>query len=83
MRLEQGDLAAADGQLHLDFENRDDEGDEAPATFRLHAGPRTAADWFEQGVDTPGLTLIRVRAEQLHYWDGGDEGVIRLGETAT
>ena len=38
--------------------------------------------WFEQGVDTPGLTLIRVRAEQLHYWDGGDEGVLRLGADA-
>lgn len=34
--------------------------------------------WFEQGMDTPGLTLIRVKAERLHYWDGGDEGEIVL-----
>ena len=33
--------------------------------------------WFEQGVDTPGLTLIRVRAGRVHWWDGGDEGEIR------
>ena len=30
--------------------------------------------WFKQGVDTPGLTLIKVRAERIHYWDGEDEG---------
>jgi general stress protein 26 len=32
--------------------------------------------WFEQGVDTPGLVLIRVRAQRVHYWDGEDEGEI-------
>ena len=30
--------------------------------------------WFEQGTDTPGLVLIKVVAERLHYWDGEDEG---------
>lgn len=34
--------------------------------------------WFEQGTDTPGLTMIKVRAERLHYWDGYDEGEIKL-----
>lgn len=34
--------------------------------------------WFEQGMDTPGLTLIRVSATRLHYWDGYDEGEIKL-----
>lgn len=32
--------------------------------------------WFEQGVDTPGLVLINVRATRLHYWSGEDEGEI-------
>ncbi|TFI57311.1 pyridoxamine 5'-phosphate oxidase [Sphingomonas parva] len=36
--------------------------------------------WFEQGVDTPGLVLIKVSAERLHYWDGYDEGEIALAE---
>lgn len=32
--------------------------------------------WFEQGVDTPGLILIKARAERLHYWDGEDQGEV-------
>jgi general stress protein 26 len=34
--------------------------------------------WFEQGPDTPGLTLIKVRASKIHYWDGEDEGEVRV-----
>ena len=34
--------------------------------------------WFKQGIDTPGLTLIKVHAERLHYWDGFDEGELDL-----
>ena len=34
--------------------------------------------WFKQGIDTPGLTLIKVHAERLHYWDGYDEGELTL-----
>ncbi|MEO6224796.1 MAG: pyridoxamine 5'-phosphate oxidase family protein [Sphingomicrobium sp.] len=37
-------------------------------------------DWFKQGVDTPGLTLIKVHADRLHYWDGYDQGEIQLAE---
>jgi general stress protein 26 len=38
--------------------------------------------WFEQGVDTPGLTLIEVEAKRIHYWDGEDEGEVRLPAAA-
>ena len=38
--------------------------------------------WFKQGIDTPGLTLVRVAAERLHYWDGYDEGELELAERA-
>jgi len=34
--------------------------------------------WFRQGIDTPGLVLIKVHGERAHYWDGGDEGEILL-----
>jgi general stress protein 26 len=34
--------------------------------------------WFEKGADTPGLTLIRVKANRLTYWKGTEEGEIRL-----
>ena len=38
--------------------------------------------WFEQGVDTPGLVLVKVHAERLHYWNGMDEGEVKLGARA-
>jgi general stress protein 26 len=34
--------------------------------------------WFEDGIDTPGLTMIHVHAERIHWWDKGDEGEIKL-----
>lgn len=33
--------------------------------------------WFEQGVDTPGLVMIKVHAERINYWNGMDEGELR------
>lgn len=39
---------------------------------------RDLDSWFEQGMDTPGLTLIKVSAQRLHYWDGYDDGEIAL-----
>ena len=38
--------------------------------------------WFKKGIDTPGLTLIKVHAERLHYWDGFDEGELQPGKEA-
>ena len=32
--------------------------------------------WFEDGVDTPGLVLIKVQANRIHYWDGENEGEV-------
>ena len=29
--------------------------------------------WFKDGIDTPGVTMIRVRAERVHYWDGEEQ----------
>ena len=34
--------------------------------------------WFEDGIDTPGLTLIHVKAKELKYWDGKDHGEIHV-----
>jgi general stress protein 26 len=34
--------------------------------------------WFPQGVDTPGLVMIKARASRIHYWDGEDEGELRV-----
>lgn len=35
-------------------------------------------DWFKDGIDTPGLVLVKVHAERLHYWNGYHEGDIDL-----
>lgn len=34
--------------------------------------------WFPQGIDTPGLVLIQVRAAIAQYWDGEDNGRIPI-----
>ena len=33
--------------------------------------------WFPQGIDTPGICLIRVAASRVQYWDGGEDGEYR------
>lgn len=38
--------------------------------------------WFAQGIDTPGLAMIEVAARRIHYWDGEDEGEVRLPAAA-
>jgi general stress protein 26 len=34
--------------------------------------------WFKDGVDTPGLVLIKVHATRIHYWHGTDEGEVKV-----
>ena len=34
--------------------------------------------WWPDGIDTPGLVLIKVHAARAHYWDGEDEGEATL-----
>ena len=34
--------------------------------------------WFEQGIDTPGLVLLHVRASRITWWDGEDNGELRV-----
>jgi general stress protein 26 len=47
------------------------------ATFAEHWS-KDLEMWFKQGVDTPGLALIRVHGERAHYWDGEDQGDLVL-----
>ena len=35
--------------------------------------------WFEDGLQTDGLTLIEVNATRAHYWKGREEGEIVIG----
>ncbi len=47
------------------------------AAFKAH-WTADVERWAPQGVDSPGLVLIKVRADRIHYWDGEDEGEVSL-----
>lgn len=32
--------------------------------------------YFPDGIDTPGIVMIKVHAKSIRYWDGNDEGQI-------
>lgn len=34
--------------------------------------------WFPQGVDTPGIVLIKVHAATIEYWDGEENGKVQV-----
>lgn len=45
--------------------------------FEAHWNPDLESR-FAQGMDTPGLVMIRVHPERAHYWDGQDEGELEI-----
>lgn len=32
--------------------------------------------WFDKGIDTPNIVLIKVSATRITYWDGANEGEV-------
>lgn len=36
------------------------------------------SSWFEEGLDTPGIAMITVIAKHIKYWQGEDEGEVKL-----
>ncbi|MBB4398470.1 pyridoxamine 5'-phosphate oxidase family protein [Bradyrhizobium sp. ERR14] len=34
--------------------------------------------WFDHGIDTPGIVLIKVKANRITYWKGREEGEVAL-----
>lgn len=34
--------------------------------------------WFPDGIETPGMVLIKVHAREIEYWDGGDNEKIAI-----
>ena len=38
--------------------------------------------WFPEGIDTPGIVLIRVSARTIEYWDGEDNGILKVNSVA-
>ena len=34
--------------------------------------------WFEDGIDTAGLVLLKVHADRIHWWDGKEDGELTV-----
>lgn len=49
--------------------------------FEAHWTPALNT-WFDEGVDTPGLVMLKVTAERIHYWEGMEAGEINVKEMA-
>jgi general stress protein 26 len=47
------------------------------AAFRQH-WTSDLDNWFDKGVDTPGIVLIKVKATRATYWKGREEGEVDL-----
>lgn len=47
------------------------------ASFKDH-WTRDLDEWFPNGVDTPGIVLIKVHANRIHYWNGMEEGELNV-----
>jgi len=47
------------------------------AAFKKHWTP-DLDDWFKDGIDTEGVVMIKVGAVRVHYWDGQDEGEVKV-----
>ncbi|WP_084419855.1 pyridoxamine 5'-phosphate oxidase family protein [Henriciella litoralis] len=45
--------------------------------FESHWNP-DLDKWFEDGVDTDGLVMIKVDATRIHYWNGREEGETKV-----
>jgi general stress protein 26 len=35
-------------------------------------------EWFDNGMETPGIVLIKVKATRVTYWKGREEGEVEL-----
>ena len=40
-------------------------------------------EWFKDGIDTKGVVMINVHATRVHYWDGEEDGEVKLSGAAT
>lgn len=50
--------------------------------FEAHWTP-DLDQWFEDGIDTEGVVMIKVRATRARYWDGEEGGEVKLPEKTT
>lgn len=47
------------------------------ATMEQHWVP-SLKKWFQQGLDTPGILMIHVKGNRVRYWQGEDQGEVKI-----
>jgi general stress protein 26 len=47
------------------------------AAFEEHWNP-DLDKWFENGIETAGIAMIKIVANRIHYWNGMEDGEIVL-----
>ena len=47
------------------------------AVFKEHWTPELDK-WFEGGIDAPEIVMIKVKAEQIKFWDGMKHGSVKV-----
>jgi general stress protein 26 len=67
-----GIFIAVDGKAHLIRDK---------AQFEKH-WVKDLDRWFPDGIDTPGIILIKVSARTIEYWDGEDNGRLDVSGTS-
>ncbi len=67
-----GIFIAVDGKAHLIRDK---------AQFEKH-WVKDLDRWFPDGIDTPGIILIKVSARTIEYWDGEDNGRLDVSNTS-
>jgi general stress protein 26 len=50
-------------------------------SFKEHWTP-DLDQWFKDGIDTKGVVMINVHATRVHYWDGEEDGEVKLSSAA-
>jgi general stress protein 26 len=45
--------------------------------FEAHWTP-DLDDWFKDGIETKGVAMIEVHATRVHYWNGEEDGEVKL-----
>jgi general stress protein 26 len=43
-----------------------------------HYTRATSSESADEGVDTPNIVLIKVKANRITYWDGEEEGEVQV-----
>jgi len=47
------------------------------SAFREHWTPELDK-WFDDGIDSPDIVLIKVTAQRIEYWEGTKRGEVKL-----